>query len=82
MFIDVHMHAALDGIDSKAYRALLMQDEATARKMLKKTFQAYKSRGILAVRDGGDNLDLFRLARQVAEEENVLYRSPIFAIYK
>jgi predicted amidohydrolase YtcJ len=82
MFIETHMHLTLDGIDSKKYRNLLNVDSKTTENMLRKVFESYKSRGIFAIRDGGDNLGLHEVARSVADEEGLIYRTPIYGIYK
>lgn len=82
MFIDVHVHISLNGENWKSYRERLQEDPETAKSLIRKTFQAYRERGILAVRDGGDDLGLHSIARMVAWEEGVIYRTPVYGLYK
>lgn len=82
MFIDVHVHISLNGENWKSYREKLQEDPVAAESLVRKTFQAYRERGILAVRDGGDNIGLHALARRVAREEGVIYKSPVYGLYK
>ncbi|MBF7096887.1 amidohydrolase family protein [Alkalibacter mobilis] len=82
MFIDAHVHVSLNGDNAKTYRERLLQDEKSAEEMIRKVFLAYKQRGIYALRDGGDNLDIHHLIRRVAKEEGIIYRTPLYGIYK
>lgn len=49
---------------------------------LNKIFKNYKENNILALRDGGDGIFASCLARKIAREEGITYRTPIFAICK
>lgn len=49
---------------------------------LDRILKTYKKNGVLALRDGGDGIFASCLARKVAREEGIIYRSPIFAISK
>lgn len=82
MFIDAHVHISLNGENAKQYRERLQEDPETARKLVRKTFLAYRERGILAVRDGGDSIGLYELAREVAQEVGIRYKTPIYGLYK
>lgn len=82
MFIDAHVHISLNGDNAKLYRERLLEDPETARALVRKTFLAYRERGILAVRDGGDSIGLFEIAREVAQEVGIRYKTPIYGLYK
>jgi imidazolonepropionase-like amidohydrolase len=82
MFIDAHVHISLNGDNGKIYRDRLQESPALAESLVRKTFQAYRERGILAVRDGGDSIGLFSMARTIAAEEGVVYKTPVYGLYK
>lgn len=82
MFIDAHVHISLNGDDAKNYREKLQEDYSVARSLVQKTFRAYRERGILAVRDGGDCIGLYELARSVARDEGIIYKTPVYGLYK
>ncbi len=80
MFIESHMHITLDGIDFKTFRKKLKQEGN--KEILRSIFKIYKKNNIYAIRDGGDNLGVGEVARKLAKEEGVIYKTPICAIYK
>ncbi len=82
MFIETHMHISLDGIDALRFRKQIKESESKAEELIRNTILAYKRRGILAIRDGGDPINLSKLTRRIAQEEGVIYKTPIHAIYK
>lgn len=45
-------------------------------------FEAYREHGIEFVRDGGDKYGVSRLAKRIAPEYGIDYRTPIFAIHR
>ena len=82
LFIETHMHISLNGDNAKKYRRMLSEDEKFAEDSLRRIFASYKARGILALRDGGDSTELYQMARKVAGEEGIIYKTPIYGLYK
>lgn len=80
MFGECHAHIFMNGYDyPKAVRDHTGgPDEGLVREHL----QSYAERGITFVRDGGDNLGVSALAKKLAPEYGIDYRTPIFAIHK
>ncbi|WP_099189904.1 amidohydrolase family protein [Tepidibacter mesophilus] len=78
--IDCHIHISLDGIDFKKARALSKIEEI--EKIIRKRFKEYKKRGIYVLRDGGDDLEISCIAREIAKEEKIIFKSPVKAVYK
>lgn len=76
------MHISLDGIDGSAFRRELKASKKRAEELIRKNIRAYKKCEILAIRDGGDPLNLSAITRRIAEEEEIIYKTPIHAIYK
>jgi hypothetical protein len=68
---------ALDGRDFRNSR-IENQKPVVIRKLL----QGYKKKGIYFLRDGGDNLNISLQARDIALEEGMILRTPVYAIYK
>lgn len=77
---ECHMHAIMDGINYKAAAALHKNGvcEAAVRRHL----GAYQEAGITFVRDGGDAKEVSKLARELAPEYGIEYRTPVFALHK
>ncbi len=74
MRADCHIHAVLDGVDWKSAlgRHRPAPDEAVIRNML----AVYQKQGITYLRDGGDRWGVGMLARQLAPEYGIIYRTP------
>ena len=74
MKADCHIHAVLDGVDWKASLARHSQNPAenTIRNMLK----TYQQQGYTYLRDGGDRWGAGVLARRLAPEYGITYRTP------
>ncbi len=74
MKADCHIHAVLDGVDWKQAigRHQKQPDEIFVRKMLK----IYQSQGYTYLRDGGDRWGAGVLARQLAPQYGITYRTP------
>lgn len=80
MFGECHAHIFMNGYD---YRQAVMEhqghpDERRIREHLK----AYQTAGVTYVRDGGDRFGSSLLARKLAPEYGITYRTPGFAIHK
>ena len=74
MKADCHIHAVLDGVDWKAalLRHSIAPDEIFIRNMLK----TYQDQGFTYLRDGGDRWGAGVLARRLAPEYGITYRTP------
>ena len=74
MKADCHIHAVLDGVDWKSalQRHQRKPDERAIRKML----ATYQSQGYTYLRDGGDRWGVGVLARKLAPQYGITYRTP------
>lgn len=74
MKADCHIHAVLDGVDWKKaiHRHSEKPDEGFIRKML----ETYQAQGYTYLRDGGDRWGAGKMARQLAPEYGITYRTP------
>ncbi|MFZ7132746.1 MAG: amidohydrolase family protein [Eubacteriales bacterium] len=82
MFIETHMHISLNGENSAQVRLQIADGSIDVEDYIRKIIVAYKSRGILAIRDGGDPLNLYEHVRRIAREGGIIYKTPVHAIYK
>lgn len=80
MLIDAHIHISTNQFFSRRNWDEVGLEQK--REGLKEVFKQYKDNHIVALRDGGDALFASRLAREVAREEGILYKSPVYAFYK
>lgn len=80
MFGECHVHMIMDGVNYKAAVALHQAgvDEEAVRRHLKESADA----GITFIRDGGDAREVSKLAKELAPEYGIDYRTPVFAIHK
>lgn len=80
MLGECHAHMIMDGVNYKAAVALHKEGvcEAAVRTHLQETGDA----GVRFVRDGGDGREVSKLAKALAPEYGIDYRTPIFAIHK
>lgn len=80
MLYECHGHALMDGADYRDARARHASgaDAAAVRACL----EALSASGVGYFRDGGDALGVSMLARSLAGEYGITYRSPAFAIHK
>lgn len=80
MFGECHAHIFMNGYDYR--KAVRDHKEVPNETLIREHLQAYADRGITFIRDGGDNLGVSALAKKLASEYNIDYRTPIFAIHK
>ncbi len=80
MFGECHAHMLMDGVDYRAAAAL--HRESVCEAALRDHLEAYRQAGISFVRDGGDARNVSKLAKVLAPEYGIDYRTPIFAIHK
>ncbi len=80
MFGECHEHIFMDGVN---YRAAVKTHKNTpCESVIRAHLEEYKKRGILYVRDGGDKYGASVLARELAAEYGIVFRTPVFGIHK
>ncbi len=80
MFGECHMHIFMNGTDYR--RAVMEQREGKCETVVRRNLEAYRRHGVTFVRDGGDHYDASVMARRLAPEYGIDYRTPIYAIHK
>lgn len=80
MLADCHVHMLLDGGYYKT--AIDRHRDKPDEVFVRKTLAKYQRMGYTFLRDGGDRFGAGALARLLAEEYGIDYRSPLFPIYK
>jgi len=80
VFGECHMHIFMNGTDYR--RAVMDQKDGKCETVVRRNLEAYRRHGVTFVRDGGDHYDASVLARQLAPEYGIDYRTPVFAIHK
>ena len=78
--VDCHMHMVLDGQDWRA--AIARHSTVPAERWVRQTLQTYKEKGFTWLRDGGDRWGAGALARELAPEYGIVYRSPLSPLCK
>lgn len=74
MKADCHIHAVLDGVDWK--EALHRHDNAPHEGFIRNMLKTYAEKGYTYLRDGGDRWGAGILARRLAPEYGITYRTP------
>lgn len=80
MFGECHAHIFMNGYDYK--KAVKDHKYAPDEKLIREHLQAYQKQGVTYVRDGGDIYGASSVAKQIAGEYGIEYRTPVFAIHK
>ena len=80
MFGENHAHIFMNGINYKA--AVNRHKRGVDTEVIHEHFRAYQEKGILFIRDGGDDLGVSEKAKEIATQYGITYRTPIFAIHK
>lgn len=70
----------MNGYDYK--KAVAAHKERPDEELIRENLQAYRDRGINFVRDGGDPYGASKLAKSLADQYGIDYRTPVFAIHK
>ena len=78
--VDCHMHMVLDGQDWRA--AIARHSAAPLESWVRSVLQTYKDSGFTWLRDGGDRWGAGALARSLAPEYGIVYRSPLSPLCK
>ncbi len=80
MFGECHEHIFMDGLDYRA--AVRTHKDAPCEPVIRAHLREYQKRGITYIRDGGDKYGASTLARELAGEYQITYRTPVFGIHK
>ena len=80
MFGECHAHVIMDGINYK--KAVKRHEQGPDEVIVRKCLETYQRAGVTFVRDGGDALRVSHLAKRLAPEYGIDYRTPVFAIHK
>lgn len=80
MFNENHMHIFMNSTDYK--QAVQDMKNGKIEETVRKNLQKYKDAGIAWLRDGGDHYGASILARELAPEYGISYRTPCFGIHK
>ena len=80
MFGECHAHVIMDGINYQA--AVKRHEQGADEELVRRCLKLYRQAGVSFVRDGGDALGVSVLAKKLAPEYGIDYRTPVFAIHK
>lgn len=80
MYGECHAHMIMDGVNYK--KAISLHKEHVCEEAVRRHLSECRSAGISFVRDGGDAKEASKLAKELAPEYGIDYRTPIFAIHK
>ena len=78
--VDCHMHMVLDGVD---WRSAIARHSASPNKAwVRNVLSTYQNAGFTWLRDGGDRWGVGALARRLAPEYGIAYRTPLAPLCK
>lgn len=80
MLGECHAHIFMDGIDY--HQAVQRHKDRPEEQAVRACLEAYRAAGVSFVRDGGDPYGVSVLAKKLAPEYGIDYRTPVFAIHK
>ena len=80
MLFDCHMHMVLDGVEWKA--AIARHSEAVQEDYIRTILARYQAQGFDYLRDGGDRWGVGAMARALAPEYGITYRTPLANLCK
>ena len=80
MRADCHMHMILDGKNWKT--AIERHAKKPHEPFVRQVLDTYRSRGITYLRDGGDRWGAGAIARELAKEYGITYRTPLAPLCK
>ena len=80
MFGECHAHIFMNGYDYR--KAVNAHRERADEKLVRQSLKAYQNHGVSFVREGGDPYGVSHLAKNLAPEYGIDYRTPVFAIHK
>ena len=73
--VDCHMHMVLDGVQWK--NAIARHKEKPDEGFIRSTLAIYRQKGYTYLRDGGDRWGAGKMARALAAEYGITYRTPL-----
>ena len=79
MLCDCHMHMVLDGVDWK--KAIGRHSETVQADWVRDILRRYQALGFDYLRDGGDRWGVGKLAREMAGEFGITYRTPLAPLF-
>ena len=77
---ECHAHIFMDGVNYK--KAAAAHKNGPREDLIREHLAAYQKAGISYVRDGGDPYGAGVLARRIASEYGITYRTPVFALHR
>ncbi len=80
MRYDCHMHMILDGEDWR--NAIRRHAERPAENWIREILEGYRKLGFTYLRDGGDRWGAGKMARELAAEYGITYRTPLAPLCK
>ena len=80
LYCDCHMHMVLDGLDWRA--AIARHREGADEAFIRETLATYQKLGFTYLRDGGDRWGVGKMARELAPEYGITYRTPLANLCK
>lgn len=80
MLGECHAHVFMDGVNYR--QAVSRHKRKPDERAVRACLEAYREAGIAFVRDGGDPYGVSFLAKKLAPEYGIDYRTPVFAIHK
>lgn len=80
MFGECHAHIFMNGYDYK--KAVEDHKYSPNESLIRENLKKYQDAGVTFVRDGGDIYGSSRLAKKLASEYGIDYRTPMFALHK
>ena len=80
MRADCHMHMVLDGVEWKT--SIARHREKPDEKQIRQVLKCYQEKGFSYLRDGGDRWGVGKLARELAPEYGIVYRTPLAPLCK
>ena len=73
--VDCHVHMILDGVDWKA--SIRRHAQGVDVSWVRKVLEGYRTAGFTYLRDGGDRWGAGKVARALAPEYGITYRTPL-----
>lgn len=78
--VDCHIHMVLDGVDWRS--AIGRHRQGCDVDFIRRTLETYRRRGFTYLRDGGDRWGVGAMARTLAPEYGITYRTPLANLCK
>ncbi len=80
MYYDCHMHMVLDGVDWR--EAIRRHQPEPVESWIRGVLKTYRELGFVYLRDGGDRWGVGAMARALAPEYGIVYRTPLAPLCK